>query len=92
MGIASAAVAVGALAVSAPPATAAAAPAPVVKHLTATAPAPPPAPPQPGQPHGRPAGELATTGDSRALLYGGIAVALCVLGVLLIAAGRRRRD
>ncbi|MFF1376489.1 hypothetical protein [Streptomyces sp. NPDC058308] len=41
---------------------------------------------------GAPAGELATTGDSRALLYGGIAVALCVLGALLLAAGRGRGD
>ncbi|WP_107410160.1 DUF11 domain-containing protein [Streptomyces luteocolor] len=53
-----------------------------------------PAPPQqqPGQPE-RPGGELAETGsDSATMLYGGVAAALCGLGVLVLAAVRSRRD
>ncbi|MEU5686631.1 hypothetical protein DEJ48_21665 [Streptomyces venezuelae] len=36
--------------------------------------------------------ELADTGSSRTLLYGGAAAALCGLGVLVIVAARKRRD
>ncbi|MFF3643852.1 hypothetical protein [Streptomyces sp. NPDC002564] len=53
-----------------------------------------PAPPQqPAAPRdGTDGGSLAETGDSATLLYGGVAVALCGLGVLVLAAARRRRD
>ncbi|WP_329572697.1 DUF7927 domain-containing protein [Streptomyces sp. NBC_01361] len=50
----------------------------------------------PGESHGphRPVhgSELATTGDSHTLLYGGLAAALWGLGVLAVAAARSRRD
>ncbi|MFB8266531.1 hypothetical protein ACFC96_07935 [Streptomyces sp. NPDC055955] len=49
-----------------------------------------PAPPRESH---RPRGsELADTGDSDTLLYGGLAGALCGLGVLAVAAARSRRD
>ncbi|MFJ4711549.1 hypothetical protein [Streptomyces sp. NPDC088785] len=51
-------------------------------------PTPPPAPPRP-KPHGS---ELAATGADTALLCGGLAVALCGLGALLLSAARRRKD
>ncbi|MEU7583671.1 hypothetical protein AB0B50_39540 [Streptomyces sp. NPDC041068] len=53
-----------------------------------------PAPPQqqPGQPE-QPRDQLADTGsDSSTMLYGGVAAALCGLGVLVLAAVRGRRD
>ncbi|MFE6802746.1 hypothetical protein ACFVEN_13775 [Streptomyces sp. NPDC057681] len=49
-----------------------------------------PAPPQDShRPHGS---ALADTGDSDTFLYGGLAGALCGLGVLAVAAARSRRD
>ncbi|MFF1565120.1 hypothetical protein ACFVY1_16565 [Streptomyces sp. NPDC058293] len=49
-----------------------------------------PAPPREShRPHGS---KLAATGDSDTLLYGGLAAALCALGVLAVAAARSRRD
>ncbi|ATL28692.1 DUF11 domain-containing protein [Streptomyces formicae] len=50
-------------------------------------------PRQPGAAAGHPGGQLAETGsDSSAMLYGGVAAALCGLGVLALAAVQRRRD
>ncbi|MER5443492.1 hypothetical protein [Streptomyces sp. NPDC002790] len=49
-----------------------------------------PAPPQQQHPHGS---ELAETGaDSHTLLYGGLAVTLCGLGALILAAVRGRKN
>ncbi|RFC73660.1 DUF11 domain-containing protein [Streptomyces sp. AcE210] len=49
-----------------------------------------PAPPQDS--HRQHGSALADTGDSDTLLYGGLAGALCGLGVLAVAAARSRRD
>ncbi|MGW0907060.1 hypothetical protein [Streptomyces sp. NPDC002853] len=92
--MATATLAAGALGASAASAATASAAAPTIGHaedISRWAQARPEPPEQQGAPV--PRGELAKSGsDSDTMLYAGLAISLCALGALAVAAARSRRD